>query len=151
MLAESEAVEAYSTLTRAAIEAGLKWVVVDAEQQIALGVEEAKVLKGQHRKSRQSVDVEPFPSGKFVVSRPLDSSERLRVMIDALQAATSGLSAAVVDTVDYLDSVGQAFDRVVFASDSQHEDTREIRRSQLPTREAIAKLDRLLHELKEAL
>jgi hypothetical protein len=147
MLTQSEAKVSFETLSKIAVKNGLHWLMDDVKLQISLGKEQIRNIRVQNAETNFSHE----PSKKrpqFVISEPYDEREKLKLLVDALEAVSVGLSKSTIKIFDLL----QNFNVIEFTPDVSHtEESRSlaIEKSYCEKRDQIEKLEKLVNELKD--
>jgi hypothetical protein len=100
MLEPQEALQVYKELSGIARQVGLQWLLDDVERQIALGKEFPKEI--QFEFNVQGHDAEFLSkrkgrSAKFIVTQPFSGREQLLLLIEAIEAASIGLTRGLVN------------------------------------------------------
>jgi hypothetical protein len=91
-MSPAEADEIYDQLVGVLRDLGLEWIVQQVEDQLSLGHIETRKLtvEGQELFASDELMYEPAPRRRrskatFVVSRPFESPEKLRLLIDSIE------------------------------------------------------------------
>jgi hypothetical protein len=149
----SEAVEVYNKLFKIAQEAGLEWLIDDVVRQISLGkdTEEPPTETSNSFSEIFSIDKRRVRQGSFIKAEPYNDKEKLRLLVDALEAASCGLATAVLETFDFLGKNLEDLKSLDFAPSFEKAKVLHVKKDFLNRKEQIDKLTRLFQELREAL
>jgi len=149
-LTPSEAITAYNELSRIAASEGLAWLVEDVERAIAMGRQSLQKIKPEAVTEERYVAKRAGPPADFVVVQQYSEQEKLRLLVDAIEAASCGLSFAVAEIFGNLSSgQSQPMSSLAFAADAEQGKIFPIDRSFLNQRELAERLHKLLQELKD--
>lgn len=154
MIEEHEASHTYSELHAALRENSLEWLADDIDKQVSLGKEITKEIQVETTlRSDQSEEPrkKKGPHAKFVASLPYTPQEKLRLLVDAVGAASIGLSRGLQDTQETIFKNNQNIESIGFAPDVEGIEMREVKRDDAPSEAALSRLERLLKEIREQL
>jgi hypothetical protein len=154
-LTPSEANAAYGELSLIAIGAGLKWLVEDAAVEISLGKQSLQKIKTETTQYAEDDGYAPKRKGKpatFVITAEYTENEKLQLLVEALEAVSSGTTIALAQVFNCLsDSDTQNPRDLTFAPDGEQGRKFTLDRSILRRKEKAVHLQNLLLELKEAI
>jgi hypothetical protein len=153
MLEPSEAADVYSQLSKLAIAHGLDWLIADVEVQIALGKQETKDMQVSETVASSQPNSSPQRRGRkasFVVIQRLTEREKLCLLIEALEAASVGLSLGILDTYQTIGEVTHGLRAIGFAPDVDGGRVTLVTPDIIERKESILRLGTLLGELKES-
>jgi len=117
-----EAEAAYERLVNAATQAGLSWLIDDVRMEIALRMQMEPKPNGPENEEGQSVSQQSVPPDV-----PPDSAEpahhfspreRLRVLVDALEAVSAGLTLSAQDVFRCLGEAETSSKSIVFEAET---------------------------------
>ena|SRR3972149_1924101 len=141
-------------LSRIAASSGLKWLVEEIERQIGLGRQTLRKIKTGTIDSLHQADYRRKPKGKpatFVVAEEYSAQEKLRLLVEAIESASCGLSYALIETFIFLSEKVSSFSYISFASENSRSPSATFDRAILQKKNHAMKLEKLLRELKEAI
>ena len=154
-LTPSEAAAAYQVLSTIASDAGLEWLVKDVASEISLGKQSLKKIKTESTQHLSTDDYPPQRLGKpavFVISSEYSESEKLKLLVEAIEAASLGTTFALAQVLNCLStSDQQAPAQVVFAPDGESREMFSADKNIFEQKESAMLLQDLLKELKEAI
>jgi hypothetical protein len=153
MLVEGEAADVYGQLSGIARAHGLEWLIIDVESQIALGKQATRDI--EVRDTFLTVDSHSSPQlrrhkASFVVTQPLTERERLFLLIEALEAASVGLSLGILNTYETLGAVNHGLQAIGFAPDAERARIAIVSSEILERKDTVVRLAILLKELKDS-
>jgi len=88
---------------------------------------------------------------KFIITQPYSEREKLILLVEAIEAASVGLSRGLLNAYEVIGEHLHSLDALGFAPDTEESELRYVKRDFLNKKEAVLRLDKLLHELKEAI
>jgi len=148
-----EAKEVYDELSKIAMSAGLEWLVKDVSAEISLGVQHLQKIKTETTAYSEENRYSPIRKGKpatFVVIKEFSDNDKLRLLVEAIEAASSGLTLAVERMFHCFSSAPtHAISEIAFAPDIEKGKILSIEKHILTKLDAARQLDSLLRELKE--
>jgi hypothetical protein len=153
MLEHKDVLRVHEELSRIARQSGLQWLLDDVARQIALGKESTKDIKVKSTVQGNYADFTPRRKGrpaKFVVTQSFSEREQLLLLIEAIEAASVGLSLGLSNAYSIIDEACQNYCALGFAPDTEGAEVRYVKSDVLLDKPAVEKLQRLLQELKEA-
>ncbi len=153
MLEPREAEEVYRELSGIIRGVGLGWLIADVERQISLGKQGTTDIQVEATLSIPHSEYPPKRKGRkaaFIVTQPLTERERLHLLIEALEAASVGLSLGIVSCYETIGEGFQALQSIGFAPDTERSEVLQLRPEVLMRKESALRLNKLLRELKEA-
>jgi hypothetical protein len=153
MLEPSEAAAVYSELSKLALAHRLDWLIADVEVQIALGKQGTKDMQVSETVVSSHPNSSPRRTGRkasFVVIQPLTENEKLCLLIEALEAASVGLSLGILDTYQTIGEVIHGLQAIGFAPDVDGGRVTSVTPEILGRKQSILRLGTLLRELKES-
>jgi hypothetical protein len=153
MLEEREAADVFGELSKLALTHGLNWLIGDVEGQIALGKQATQDI--EVRDTILSVDFDKSSQRRtrkasFVVTQPFSDREKLLLLIEALEAASVGLSLGIMNTYETIGDVIHDLKAVGFAPDVVRAEVLAVTPEILRTKESVLRLETLLRELKDS-
>ncbi len=152
MLEPRAASKVYSELSEIIRLEGLDWLIVDVERQIALGKAGTKDI--QVESTRQGLHSDYFPKrkgrpAKFIVTQPFTEREKLHLLIEALEAASVGLSLGILNSYEIINEGLRDEKTIGFAPDTEGSDVMFVKPDILSRKDSVLRLEQLLRELKE--
>lgn len=153
MLEPKEASDAYRELSQIATGEGLQWLLEDVERQIALGKQATKHIQVESTVRGPDADYLPKKKGRparFIVTGPYSEREKLLLLIEALEAASVGLSRGLLNTYEIIRQDLQDLDALGFAPDTEGSDIMYVKSDFLRKKPDVMRLGELLQELREA-
>lgn len=152
MLEPREATEVYRKLSEIARAEGLDWLIGDVERQIALGKEGTKDIQVESTPRGLYADHLPKRKGrpaKFIVTQPFTEREKLHLLIEALEAASVGLSLGILNSYEIIGEGLGGVQAIGFAPDTEGSEVMFVRPDILKRKDSVLRLEQLLRELKE--
>lgn len=149
-----EAQEAYESLIKIAKESGLDWLVEDVESQIRSGKQGTKKIQVEistNLPERNYLEKRKSRTAAFVVTESYTNRDKLLILVDAIEAASCGLSIAVLETVGFLDRKLNNFASIEFAPDIERGKVLRVEKDFRYKEKNIHHLSGLLRELREAI
>jgi hypothetical protein len=153
MLEPSEAAAVYGELSKLAQTHGLDWLIADVEVQIALGKQGTKDMQVSETVASSHPESSPQRRGRkasFVVIEPLTEREKLCLLIEALEAASVGLSLGILETYETIGENIHGLQAIGFAPDVDGGRVTSVTPEILRRKESILRLGTLLRELRES-
>ena len=153
MLELREAEEVYSQLSDIVREVGLDWLIADVKHQISLGKQGTKEIQVEATLRSPHAEYLPKRKGRkaaFIVTQPLTERERLHLLIEALEAASVGLSLGIVNCYETIGGGIQDLQSLGFAADTERSEVMHVTPEILMRKESVLQFQILLRELKEA-
>jgi hypothetical protein len=153
MLEPTEATAAYAELSKLALAHGLDWLIADVEVQIALGKQGTTDMKVTETVISSRKNSSPQRRGRkasFVVIQPFTEREKLRLLIEALEATSVGLSLGILETYGTIRQFIHGLQAIGFAPDVDGAQVTSVGPKILENKESILRLGTLLRELKES-
>lgn len=154
-LTPNEARKVYDELALIASEAGLTWLVADVSVEISLGKQSVQKIKTETTQYAEGKEYAPKRKGQpasFVITAAYSENEQLRLLVEALEAASAGTTIAIAHVFDrVLRSKAQTIEKMSFVPDGERRETLTVDRSIFERKENAIKLLLLLRELKEAI
>jgi hypothetical protein len=153
MLEPREAEEVYRHLSDIVRDVGLDWLIADVKHQISLGKQVTKEI--QVEATLRSPHAEHLPKRKgrktaFIVTQPLTERERLHLLIEALEAASVGLSLGIMNCYKTIGGGIQDLQSLGFAADTERSEVMHVPPEIIMRKESVLQFQILLRELKEA-
>jgi len=148
-----EAEKVYNRLSDIIRNAGLDWLIADVTHQISMGKQGAKDIQVESTLPGPQGDYLPKRKGRraaFIVTQPLNENERLLLLIEALEAATVGLSLGIVNFYEIIGKDNNQFRSIGFAADNEVNELMHVDLEILNRKKDVLHLQDLLKELKEA-
>lgn len=152
MLEPREAAEVYRKLSEIARTEGLDWLINDVERQIALGKEGTKDIQVESTPRGVQADHLTKRKGrpaKFIVTQPFTEHEKLHLLIEALEAASVGLSLGILTSYEIIGEGLRGVQTIGFAPDTEGSEVMFVGPDILGRKESVLRLDQVLRELKE--
>jgi hypothetical protein len=153
MLDLKEAEEVFRELSDIVREVGLDWLITDVRRQISLGKQGTRDIQVEATLRSPHAEYLPKRKGRkaeFIVTQPLTERERLHLLIEALEAASVGLSLGIVNCYETIGGGIQDLQSLGFAADTEGSEVVHVTHDILMRKESVVKLQILLRELKEA-
>jgi hypothetical protein len=154
MLEPKEARKVYESLSKILTDEGLEWLLQDVQRQIALGKQSTKEIQVESTVGASTAGHHTKKKGrpaKFIVTQPYSEREKLILLVEAIEAASVGLSRGILNTYEVIGEHLHNLDALGFAYDTEESELRYVKRDFLDKKKAVFRLDELLHELKEAI
>ena len=154
MLEPKEAQEVFRSLSQIASQEGLDWLLHDVQRQIDLGKQSTKEIQVESTVKGYEAGYLPKKKGhpaKFIVTQPYSEQEKLHLLIEAIEAASIGLSRGIFDTFETIGWHLKSLDVLGFAPDTEESERIYVKRDLLEKKQAVVRLSELLQELKEAI
>jgi hypothetical protein len=152
MLDPKEAEKVYNQLSDIISKAGLDWLIADVRHQISMGKQVTKDIQVESTLDSLLGNYHPKRKGRkaaFIVTQPLTENERLLLLIEALEAATVGLSLGIVSCYEIIGKDNNKIKSLGFAPDTEVNELIHIDSEVLKRKKAVLQLKGLLKELKE--
>ena len=153
-LSPDEASHVYERLARIAPSAGLGWLVRDVEHEIRLGRQTAKRLRpSDMHDAAGGTNMLPVKgkAATYVVATEYSETDKLRLLIEAIEGATVGLSLGVLECLTLISENLPNLQQIGFAPDEPETEGFLLSTDINKQREAVHRFKGLLDELKEAL
>jgi hypothetical protein len=153
-LSPNEAQEAYVLLAEIALKSGLRWLIDDVESQIYSGKQITKKIQIEitdYHPDKYSSEKRKGRTAGFIVSEPYNENEKLHLLVDAIEAASCGLSNAVLMTFDFLEHKIRNLTSLEFTPDIKIGKGFKVERDFIYQKEKIEHLSKLLNELRKAI
>lgn len=128
MLTDLEAEQTYESLTEIAVEAGLDWLVEDVKKEASFGKDLKRKIQTEASDYREA-DFLPKRKGKpaaFIISEPYTAREKLRLLVDALEAVSVGITLGLAETTRFIGSELQELQTFEFVPDSERSESSRI-------------------------
>jgi hypothetical protein len=152
MLDTKEAEKVYNQLSDIIRKAGLDWLIADVTHQISMGKQGAKDIQVETTLRSPQGDYLPKRKGRkaaFIVTQPLTENEKLLLLIEALEAATVGLSLGIVNCYEIIGEDNNTIQSFGFAADTEVNESMHVDSEILKRKKDVVQLQDFLKELKE--
>ncbi len=130
MLEPREAEDVYAELSKLVRAQGLDWLIADVYPDTF-----------PQRRGRKAA---------FVVTRPFTEREKLSLLIEALEAASVGLSLGILNTYETIGEVVHGLKAIGFAPDAERGGVVSVTPDILGKKDNVLRLEILLRELKDS-
>jgi hypothetical protein len=153
MLDSKQAQKVYHQLSGIIRKVGLDWLIADVTHQISLGKQGTKDIQVESTFRSPQGDHLPKRKGRkaaFIVTQPLTENEKLLLLIEALEAATVGLSLGIVNCYQIIGQNNNKIKSFGFATDTEQSELMHVDSEILNRKENVLQLQELIKELKEA-
>lgn len=153
MIDPKQAEEIYNQLSDIIRKVGLDWLIADVTHQISLGKQGTEDIQVEPTLRGSQGEYLPKRKGRkaaFIVTQPLTENEELLLLIEALEAATVGLSLGIVNCYEIIGKNNSKIQTFGFATDTEGSEIIHVDSEILKRKKDVLQLQNLLKELKEA-
>ena len=154
MLESKQAKKVYDQLSAIIKKVGLDWLIADVAHQISLGKQDTQNIQVESTQRGPQGESVPKRKGRkaaFVVTQPLTENEKLLLLIEALEAATIGLSLGLVNCYEIIGQDNNNIKSFGFATDTVQAEITHVNSEILDRKDKVLQLNKLLKELREVI